>query len=134
MDTEDTSAATHTSYSSLIQTFNQFLLDQMAVEADAKPQLNPNLRKSDAQDSSLPSTISQLFGMHTHTKTSCPACGHQTIRDSIKHVLDLVYPRKVCLQMPSQGNPNERNSHCRTKRRYLWTSSPFCGLLSLEKA
>jgi len=92
MDLEDSTS--QISYSSLIQTFNQFLLDQMTVEADLTPNPNPLLRK-DGQSGTVPSTVSQLFGMHTTTKTLCPECGAQSGRDSLKNVLDLVYPRKV---------------------------------------
>ena len=90
MDQEDNSTA---SYSSLIQLFNQFLLDQMANEANSTSTSNPNLLQT--VDTPDPSSISQLFGLHTKTATICPDCGSRSTRDSVKHLLDLVYPRKV---------------------------------------
>lgn len=92
MDDEDAPNTTRSAYSTLIQTFHQFLLDQMSVEAGAVPRLDILLNHS--PNSPASSVIGQLFGMHLVSTTVCPTCKHRTTRDGAKTILELVYPRR----------------------------------------
>ncbi|KAK4684555.1 PAB-dependent poly(A)-specific ribonuclease subunit 2, partial [Tremellales sp. Uapishka_1] len=97
----DVNELTPAPYGSLIQSFNRWLLSTFSVEAvvegetfDLRPRSIENLALS-----STPSAINQVLGIETVTTNTCLNCGYTTSRDSIQHVIDLSYPRKVSRQL-----------------------------------
>jgi PAB-dependent poly(A)-specific ribonuclease subunit 2 len=97
----DESSSSQAAYSSLIQTFNRFLLECMGAEADVKPHNQRILHQREGVDEapSHASALSQLVGLLVRTATTCKACGYQISRDSTTNVLDFVYPAKVHLAL-----------------------------------
>src|SRR5258708_35624008 len=80
----------------MIQQLNRFVLEEFAVEGNSMP-LNPRLIPSCSRpilDGAMP-LITQVVGVDAPTVTSCANCGQCREKDSISHVIDLMYPRKV---------------------------------------
>ncbi|PWN52754.1 hypothetical protein IE53DRAFT_366908 [Violaceomyces palustris] len=46
------------------------------------------------------SVVSALFSVSSTTRTTCVHCGRETHRNSVSHVVDLVYPRKALSNEP----------------------------------
>lgn len=92
MDNEESSSS-HAAYSSLIQTFNRFLLESTSNESDSKEH-NQAITAQRHQDQ-IPSAIAQLVGLPVRTATVCKSCGYSANREAITNVLDYVYPPKV---------------------------------------
>ncbi|KAF8333955.1 ubiquitin carboxyl-terminal hydrolase-domain-containing protein [Cantharellus anzutake] len=83
-------------YSRMIQQLNRFVLEEFAVEENTlpgNPQLIPS-RSQQGSGSALP-LITQVVGVDAPTLTSCAHCGQQREKESVSHVIDLLYPRKV---------------------------------------
>ena len=93
MDFDDSSA--QVAYSSLIQTFNRFLLERMGKESDVVKLLLQYDTELDAESLPPASLLSQIIGLNTRTTSTCSSCGHRVSRDSSTNILDFVYPRKV---------------------------------------
>lgn len=89
----DESSSSHAAYSSLIQTFNRFLLETISNESNAHEH-NQAVTAQRTQDR-IPSAVAQLVGLAMRTATICKSCGYHTARESINNVLDFVYPPKV---------------------------------------
>lgn len=94
MDFDDSSA--QVAYSSLIQTFNRFLLERMGKESDVVKLSLQYETESDVEPLPPASLLSQIIGLNTRTTSTCSSCGHRVSRDSSTNILDFVYPRKVC--------------------------------------
>lgn len=84
MDKDDSPGA-NVAYSSLIQTFNRFMLETCMQESKQAV-------KSDSVNGEL---MSKLFVNTQMTKHVCSTCGHTATRDSNSFVVDLLYPRKA---------------------------------------
>ncbi|ORX88696.1 cysteine proteinase [Basidiobolus meristosporus CBS 931.73] len=81
-----------TSYSTLIQNFNRFILEQLHQESNAMG-LNICVRKDiSGNDPTLPSIIQQVFGLKTVSSNKC-LCGAQIDRTTYPFAIDLVYPK-----------------------------------------
>ncbi|GAA96870.1 uncharacterized protein L969DRAFT_87898 [Mixia osmundae IAM 14324] len=102
MDHSNESAKT--AYASLIQTFNRFMIEQLGQEAKV---MHPDLRLRRhmvlLQEESLPSPVSQIFGISARTMMAC-VCGAQSSRDSSFSVIDLIYPRKALSNEPKPAS------------------------------
>ncbi|UZJ51756.1 hypothetical protein CBS101457_001076 [Exobasidium rhododendri] len=102
MDKDDSPSA-DVAYSNLIQTFNRFMLDTVAVEATSSLSIKgegliahePDGRANRHQDEEASRIISRLFCNTVSTKHTCATCGHVSKRDSGNTVVDLLYPRKA---------------------------------------
>ena len=92
MDFDDSSS--QAAYSSLIQTFNRFLLESMSNECDV-PTRNKTILLNDNTASGRLSPLAQLMGFQVKTVSVCGSCGYQAAREAVSNVLDFVYPRKV---------------------------------------
>ena len=80
----------------MIQQLNRFVLEEFSVEgntASISPRLVPS-RSRPASNAALP-LITQVVGIDAPTVTSCASCGQRREKDSMSHVIDLIYPRKV---------------------------------------
>lgn len=96
-------AAKSVAYATLIQTFNRYLLEQMTTESvlpasskSVPPQQVSLLR--DAPDSAQRKPpLAQLVKLETHSLSTCQNCLAKSDRETSLNVVDLVYPRKVCL-------------------------------------
>ena len=95
MDWDDESSTQ--SYTTLIQTFNRFIIESMATAAELTPFDDQRIFKWAATAGDKPlSPIMQMFGIETTTVSVCFHCAAKTTRAGITSVLDLIYPRKVC--------------------------------------
>lgn len=101
MDKDDSPSA-DVAYSNLIQTFNRFMLDTVALEAASAAWLKED-GQSDAEHKSVSQqqggeaakVLSKLFCNTISTKHICSTCGHTSVRDNASHVVDLIYPRRA---------------------------------------
>lgn len=81
-------------YSTLIQTFNRYLLEQMNTESTIPKSILPQLIKGPAISPPLP-PLAQVVKLDLHSASSCQSCGAKSDRDTGVNVIDLSYPRKV---------------------------------------
>ncbi|GAA5954496.1 hypothetical protein JCM21900_005967 [Sporobolomyces salmonicolor] len=91
-------------YSTLIQTLNRYLLEQMTAESAFPPRPSssaPNspLLKNAPVDPSKP-PLAQLVKVETKSLSVCQACGARSERDTGLNVIDLVYPRRAMSNEP----------------------------------
>jgi PAB-dependent poly(A)-specific ribonuclease subunit 2 len=91
-----------TLYSSLIQNFNRFVLEQLHQECslDRVPGVNNSSNSAAANPPPsvlTPSPIQQVFGMKTASTSICSHCGLEEERIMYPFVLDLMWPKPVCL-------------------------------------
>ncbi|KAG8743574.1 poly(A)-specific ribonuclease [Ceratobasidium sp. 414] len=95
-------------YGAIIQVFNRFLLEEMSTRSDA-PNNNPRLTSTNGPDKS---PVTQLMGIDAQSIVICSACGAVTEKETLSHVVDLMYSRKASLyylgfgtytHMPSSG-------------------------------
>lgn len=101
MDKED-SHSSDAAYSSLIQTFNRFMLDTVSAEAgEAIAPRGQTLVEESKDRLSAVDVMAKLFSSTVLTKQSCGICGHESARESTGRIVDLVYPRKALSNEPS---------------------------------
>jgi PAB-dependent poly(A)-specific ribonuclease subunit 2 len=101
MDKDDSPSA-EVAYSNLIQTFNRFMLDTVALEAasaawvkeDGQTDEEHN-RMSQQQGGDAARLMSKLFCNTTSTKHTCATCNYTSTRENASHVVDLIYPRRA---------------------------------------
>ncbi|GAA5890653.1 hypothetical protein JCM5296_004329 [Sporobolomyces johnsonii] len=91
-------------YSTLIQTFNRYLLEQMTAESALPPRPSPAapntpLLKNAPVDPSKP-PLAQLVKVESKSLSVCQACGARSERDTGLNVIDLVYPRRAMSNEP----------------------------------
>ncbi|KAG9034379.1 poly(A)-specific ribonuclease [Tulasnella sp. JGI-2019a] len=87
-------------YGTMIQQFNRFVLEEMAIEGNNHP--NPVIISQLPTDgrSTTPSPVTQMYGIHSETINECGFCHTVTRRSGMTHAIDLVYP-------PRKPLPNE---------------------------
>lgn len=90
-------------YAHMIQSFHRFLMDTLSAEGNAYPQ-NPWLLPpaSPVQEDVInvppaPSPITQLCGVDARNVVTCTSCGAIREKENMVHVVDLSYPKKVCV-------------------------------------
>jgi hypothetical protein len=81
-------------YSAMIQAFNRFLIERVVNEWTPGI-LMPRLLESLDENTSVPSPITQLFGLHAKSVNTCTECRTRRSKDALTHVVDLIYPRAV---------------------------------------
>lgn len=86
-------------YSTLIQTFNRYLLEQMNTESTIPKSILPQLIKGPAISPPLP-PLAQVVKLDLHSASSCQSCGAKSDRDTGVNVIDLSYPRKAMSNEP----------------------------------
>ncbi|KAG8872977.1 poly(A)-specific ribonuclease [Tulasnella sp. 331] len=94
-------------YGTMIQQFNRFVLEEMAVEGNApvNPIIVPTL--SIAEQLNPPSPVTQMYGIQSETIIECGYCHAVTKRSNMTHAIDLVYPpRKPLPNEASQSQPS----------------------------
>lgn len=99
-------------YARMIQQLNRFVLEEFSVEgntASISPRLVPS-RSRPASDAALP-LITQVVGVDAPTVTSCANCGQRREKDSMSHVIDLIYPRKTGLAADPSSFPGSTFSN-----------------------
>lgn len=91
-------------YASMIQTFNRFLVDSICIEGNAFPH-NPVLLPSRPANALLPAAapVTQLMGLDAKTLVICRTCNAIRKKESLTHVVDLTYPRRVCFSRSISG-------------------------------
>lgn len=92
IDYTEESSSHPTDYSSMIQIFNRFLLEQFASEIMPFGLSILNDQSSKAGHD----PITQLVGLRTRTATICTNCGSQGEKFEGTRVVDLAYESKVC--------------------------------------
>jgi PAB-dependent poly(A)-specific ribonuclease subunit 2 len=95
-------------YGAIIQVFNRFFLEEMSARSDV-PDGNPWLTKIDETEvttnGASKSTVTQLMGIDAQSIVVCSACGATTEKDTLSHVVDLTFLRKVSIcAIPIKGN------------------------------
>jgi len=84
-----------TNYASIIQSFHRFLVENLSSEGNAYPH-NPSLLPSVAQQPyPAAAPVTQLFGLDAKTLVVCTNCQAVREKESMTHLVDLAYPRKV---------------------------------------
>ncbi|KAG8904957.1 poly(A)-specific ribonuclease [Tulasnella sp. 403] len=76
-------------YANMIQQFNRFAMEEMSGEGNMAP--NPAIvpTTQGKHPSSIPSPITQFFGIQSKTVLTCGSCGATTERSGSTHVVDL---------------------------------------------
>ncbi|KZS98990.1 cysteine proteinase [Sistotremastrum niveocremeum HHB9708] len=82
-----------TDYASMIQMFNRFILEQISVEGNSFPHNPPTMQES--LRTPLAAPITQLLGIDAKSIIICGSCGARREKESMTHVIDLIYPRKT---------------------------------------
>ncbi|KAG8722933.1 poly(A)-specific ribonuclease [Ceratobasidium sp. 394] len=77
-------------YGAIIQVFNRFLLEEMSARSDVAGN-NPRLTSTSGPDKS---PVTQLMGIDAQSIVICSACGAVTEKETLSHVVDLMYSRK----------------------------------------
>jgi PAB-dependent poly(A)-specific ribonuclease subunit 2 len=80
-----------------IQVFNRFLIDQLSSEGNMFP-LNTAIVKRPpvAESTSLLPPVTQLMGIDGKNVMTCMTCKNTREKEGVTHIVDLMYPRKVC--------------------------------------
>jgi PAB-dependent poly(A)-specific ribonuclease subunit 2 len=89
VDYAEESASHPIDYSSMIQMFNRFLLEQFALEIS--PFRSPIIRDPVTMHDQDP--ITQLVGVRARTMTECTNCGAQSEKPEGTRLIDLVYSK-----------------------------------------
>jgi PAB-dependent poly(A)-specific ribonuclease subunit 2 len=104
IDLENDSSKT-TAYSTLIQTFNRYLLEQMTTESSLPPNIAPSpsplLKNSpfSTEPGKVTPPMAQLVKLDLKTLSTCSSCGAKGERETGANVIDLIYPRRVSLHL-----------------------------------
>jgi len=89
---------TEVDYAHMIQSFHRFLLDHLSSEGNTFPH-NPHIFVSfDKSDYNVPAAapITQLLGIDAKNVITCTNCHAIRDKENMTHIVDLLYPRKVC--------------------------------------
>ncbi|KAF9984930.1 poly(A)-specific ribonuclease, partial [Modicella reniformis] len=97
-----------TLYSTLIQNFNRFVLEQLHQECGQDRSVT--IIASSAPSGSAPSPIQQIFGMKTASTSVCGHCGLEEERITYPFVLDLMWPKPTTASNAHQSSKNH-NPH-----------------------
>jgi PAB-dependent poly(A)-specific ribonuclease subunit 2 len=90
---------TEVDYAHMIQSFHRFLLDHLSLEGNTFPH-NPHIFAALNQgDYHTPAAapITQLLGIDAKNVITCTSCHAIRDKENMTHIVDLLYPRKVCL-------------------------------------
>ena len=82
-------------YAQKIQAFHRFLVDHLSSEGNAFPHNPSLLPRIFHSQSPSPTPISQLIGVDGKNIITCSHCKDVREKDSLIHVIDLIYSRKV---------------------------------------
>lgn len=103
-------------YTSLIQNFNRFVLEQLHQECsmDKMPAAPPSAGLSTLPNT--PSPIQQIFGMKTASTNICGHCGMEEERITYPFVLDLQWPKPATTANAHQSSKNHHHSHAKSQQ------------------
>lgn len=95
---------TELDYAHMIQSFQRFLFEHLIFEG-YDPSSNPIIVKGSSYESHQPNTapapITQLVGIDAKNVVTCLHCGETRSKDNMTHIVDLIYPRTVCVPVLS---------------------------------
>ncbi|KAF9380588.1 poly(A)-specific ribonuclease [Podila verticillata] len=114
-----------TLYSSLIQNFNRFVLEQLHQECslDRVPGVNISSNSSNSAATNpppsvlTPSPIQQVFGMKTASTSICSHCGLEEERIMYPFVLDLMWPKPTQTSNVHQSSKNHHHHAASIKQQ-----------------
>lgn len=89
-------------YAHKIQVFNRFLIDQLSSEGNTFPSNTAVVRRPPlptAHGVNFPSPVTQLMGIDGKNVMTCMTCKKTREKEGITHIVDLMYPRKVCYSL-----------------------------------
>ncbi|KAI8642360.1 ubiquitin carboxyl-terminal hydrolase-domain-containing protein, partial [Parasitella parasitica] len=135
------------SFSTLIQNFTRFIMEQIHQESNI-PSANPLISKAlvrniaTKQDGELeiPSTMQQLFGLQTQSQSKCGSCQEEVSRITYPFVVDMLYPKKndrksrkrsfTSILKASMYRENQTKAWCASCHQYQPTTTKkiICGL------
>lgn len=86
-------------YAHKIQSFHRFLIDHLSSEGNAFPH-NPVLFNISSLKSDLAvAPVTQLLGINGKNVITCLGCNATREKENMTHIVDLMYPRKVCVNV-----------------------------------
>ena len=85
------------SYSDTIQGFHRFLLDQLSSEGNSFPHNPLIVPLENISPSMIAAPITQLLGLDAKTNIYCSSCKGRRQKENMTHVIDLIFPKSVCL-------------------------------------
>lgn len=87
-------------YAYMIQSFQRFLFEHLVAEGN-DPRSNPVVVKGSSyeynQQNPVPPPITQLVGIDAKNVVTCLHCKTSKSKDNMTHIVDLIYPRTVCI-------------------------------------
>jgi PAB-dependent poly(A)-specific ribonuclease subunit 2 len=92
---------TETDYAHMIQSFHRFLIDHLSSEGNTFPH-NPVLLPNPSvnyDNSPAAAPITQLLGIDAKNVITCMSCKAVREKENMTHIVDLIYPRKVCVSL-----------------------------------
>ncbi|KAI8355181.1 ubiquitin carboxyl-terminal hydrolase-domain-containing protein [Blakeslea trispora] len=140
------------SYSTLMQNFTRFIMEQIHQEANTSS--NPLICKTwtkqipssksqqeeEKETLEVPSTMQQLFGLQTLSQSKCGSCQEEVSRISYPFVVDMLYPKKsdrksrkrsfTSILKASMYRENQTKAWCSHCHQYQPTTTKkmICGL------
>lgn len=94
--------STEVDHSHMIQSFHRFLVDHLSIEGNAFPH-NPVLMKPPGHVSDpynpAAAPVTQLMGIDAKNIITCVSCKAVRMKENVTHIIDLIYPRKVFLNL-----------------------------------
>jgi PAB-dependent poly(A)-specific ribonuclease subunit 2 len=91
-------------YAHKIQVFNRFLIDQLSSEGNMFPSNTAIVKRPPlpvAQGAGFPPPVTQLMGIDGKNVMTCMGCKNTREKEGVTHIVDLIYPRKVCYPLLS---------------------------------
>jgi hypothetical protein len=91
---------TEVDYAHMIQSFHRFLIDHLSSEGNVFPH-NPLILKHSSfkphAHSLAAAPATQLLGIDAKNVITCMSCKAVREKENMTHVVDMTYPRKVCV-------------------------------------
>jgi hypothetical protein len=106
---------TEVDYAHMIQSFHRFLIDHLSSEGNSFPhnpivfhhpppstmfQADTHTNKNTSTHSPAAAPVTQLLGIDGKNIIVCLSCKAVREKENMTHVIDMVYPKKVCFLLP----------------------------------
>lgn len=119
---------TELDYAHMIQSFQRFLFEHLIFEGN-DPSSNLIIVKGSSyehnQPNPPPAPITQLVGIDAKNAVTCLHCGATRSKDNMIHIVDLIYPRTVRMNLPPFALTGFNLNFCR-----FFPTTPYHMLIS----